>query len=122
MPLFSERDHPNTLAAVAGEPDHLWVLLHNLGDVSGHAGSWAALSLRQTATLQVALPRLCPGAPQNLCWLLYYMYTVATTTTTHPPPPNTNPHPPTTTPGEGEPMMSAMLLCLLCDCPPPHTE
>jgi hypothetical protein len=34
MLLFSQKDHPNTLAAVAGEPDHLWVLLHNLGDVS----------------------------------------------------------------------------------------
>lgn len=42
MPLFSERDHPNTLAAVAGEPNHLWVLLHNLGDVS--AGSSSVLA------------------------------------------------------------------------------
>lgn len=72
MPLFSERDHPNTLAAVAGEPDHLWVLLHNLGDVSSHA-SWAeVLSLYQTATFQLVLPRLYPSAPHSLCWLSYF--------------------------------------------------
>lgn len=33
MPLFSDKDHPNTLAAVIGDPDHIWVLLHNLGEV-----------------------------------------------------------------------------------------
>jgi hypothetical protein len=33
MPLFSDKDHPNTLAAVSGDPDHIWVLLHNLGEV-----------------------------------------------------------------------------------------
>jgi hypothetical protein len=35
MPLFTEQDHPNTLAAVGNDSNHLWVLLHNLGDVSG---------------------------------------------------------------------------------------
>jgi hypothetical protein len=42
MQLFSEADHPNTLAAArppggsSGEKshDHLWVMLHNLGPVS----------------------------------------------------------------------------------------
>jgi len=33
MPLFSEADHPNTLAAADNEGLHLWVLLHNLGEV-----------------------------------------------------------------------------------------
>jgi outer membrane protein assembly factor BamB len=33
MPLFSEHDHPNTLAAADGDGHHLWVLLHNLGEV-----------------------------------------------------------------------------------------
>lgn len=35
MPLFSARDHPNTLAAADADGQHLWVVLHNLGDVSG---------------------------------------------------------------------------------------
>jgi hypothetical protein len=45
MRLFSEADHPNTLAAAAAaagpggststqSQDHLWVMLHNLGPVS----------------------------------------------------------------------------------------
>lgn len=34
MPLFSIKDHPNTLAAGGtNDTHHLWVLLHNLGEV-----------------------------------------------------------------------------------------
>ena len=31
MPLFTSKDHPNTLAPMA--PNNLLVMLHNLGDV-----------------------------------------------------------------------------------------
>jgi hypothetical protein len=34
MPLFSTKDHPNTVAAAGNDTNHLWVLLHNLGEVS----------------------------------------------------------------------------------------
>lgn len=52
MPLFTEQDHPNTLAAVGADANHLWVLLHNLGDVSGQqtVGRVKHTALRSTAS------------------------------------------------------------------------
>jgi len=35
MPLFTTDDHPNTLAAADTDGNHLWIMLHNLGDVGG---------------------------------------------------------------------------------------
>jgi len=35
MPLFTTDDHPNTLAAAGTDVNHLWIMLHNLGDVGG---------------------------------------------------------------------------------------
>lgn len=45
LPLFSVRNHPNTLAAADADGQHLWVVLHNLGDVSGGGAHLAVLLL-----------------------------------------------------------------------------
>eukprot|EP00775_Hariotina_reticulata_P013388 gene13388-13515_t len=32
LPLFTTKDHPNTLAAASADGNHLWIMLHNLGE------------------------------------------------------------------------------------------
>ena len=48
MPLFSTREHPNTLAPLA--PGELWVMLHNLGEVGNSAAPAPGVRTGQQGT------------------------------------------------------------------------
>lgn len=68
MPLFSSRDHPNTLAALTGDGHHIWVLLHNLGQVRD------STHLRVMAQTDGVVPYGCIGVGHTHVHICICMY------------------------------------------------